>query len=101
MAEKSFMINTNDVAKSITNIDEKRQRFQDECKRLFEEVTALTSVWSGSTAQAFNAEISQYSQTISELNKLLLNFAENVKSAIRTYEDVDRNLAEKAKSVKK
>ena len=101
MAEKSFMIKTDEVAKSISSINEKRQRFQDECKRLFEEVQSLTKVWSGETAQTFNAEIAQYSETIAEMDKLLMNFVDNVGNAIKTYEEADRILAGKAKSIKK
>jgi WXG100 family type VII secretion target len=99
MADRSFMIKTEDVARAIENINNKTQLFSSETKKLYSEVENLAVTWKGATSASFNAELNEYRNVIDELTSLLSKFIEGVSKANRHYAETDNALAEKAKSL--
>ena len=99
MADRSFMIKTEDVARAIENISNKTQLFSSETKKLYSEVENLAVTWKGATSASFNAELNEYRNVIDELTSLLSKFIEGVSKANRHYAETDNALAEKAKSL--
>ena len=71
MADSSFMIKTEDVARAVESINNKAQLFGSETKKLYSEVENLAVTWKGATSASFNAELNEYRNVIDELISLL------------------------------
>jgi WXG100 family type VII secretion target len=99
MADRSFMVKTEEVSKAVESLSNKLQLFGTETKKLYDEVENLSVSWKGATSASFNAELNEYRNVINELMSLLSKFVEGVSKANRNYAETDNALAEKAKSM--
>ena len=99
MADKKFMVKTEDVVKSANIIKEKAARFEVEYKRLYSETENLSVDWKGQSSSAFNSSLNQYKGKLQEMSKLLETFNTAVLQATKKYDDTDAQLAAKAASL--
>jgi WXG100 family type VII secretion target len=98
MADSSFMIKPEEVAKSAGVIQDKAQLFTTETSKLYSEVENLSVSWKGETSDAFNADLNEYKNTLNEMITLLNKFIQGVTTSVKNYSDVDKALADKAKT---
>jgi WXG100 family type VII secretion target len=99
MADKKFMVKTEEVIKSANIIKEKAAKFEAEYKKLYSETATLTVEWKGQSSSAFNTSLNEYRTKLDEMSKLLETFNAAILQATKKYNDTDANLASKVNSL--
>ena len=99
MADKKFMVKTEDIVKSANIIREKATRFELEYKKLYSETENLSVEWKGQSSSAFNSSLNEYKVKLEEMTKLLETFNVAILQAAKKYDDTDAQLASKASSL--
>lgn len=99
MADKKFMVKTEDIVKSANIIKEKSARFEAEYKKLYSEIANLSVDWKGQSSSAFNSSLNEYKGKLEEMSKLLETFNAAILQAAKKYDDTDAQLASRASSL--
>jgi WXG100 family type VII secretion target len=88
MAAK-FAVETEVVEKAIVVMTEKANALKTMAKTLDDEVSSLSMQWKGNASAQFNAELTQYQQTLIDMANITLNFVEQMRSALYQYRKAD------------
>jgi WXG100 family type VII secretion target len=96
MAAK-FAVETEVVEKAIVVMTEKANALTTMAKTLEDEVSSLSLQWKGNAAAQFNAELSQYQQTLIDMANITKNFTEQMRSALYNYRKADEVIVHKLK----
>lgn len=99
MADKKFMVKTEEIIKAANVIKEKATRYEAEYKKMYSETANLSVEWKGQTSTTFNSKLQEYKSKLEEMSKLLETFNTALNQAAKKYEQTDSELASKASSL--
>ena len=94
---REWAVTTERLESSATVIDEKTAKYNTEWAKLYTELQNLRSAqWQGIASETFNTKLEGYRNDFEEMSKVLLSYAEFLKSAATNYKNTEESLKDAA-----
>lgn len=92
-----WAVTTERLESSATVIEEKTAKYNTEWTKLYTELQNLRSAqWQGIASETFNTKLEGYKNDFQEMSKVLLSYAEFLKSAATNYKNTEDSLKDAA-----
>lgn len=92
-----WAVTTERLESSATVIEEKTAKYNTEWVKLYTELQNLRSAqWQGIASETFNTKLEGYRNDFQEMSKVLLSYAEFLKSAATNYRNTEESLKDAA-----
>ena len=99
MANK-WAVTTENLVSSAGFIEEKTAKYNSEWAKLYTELQSLKSAqWQGIASDTFNAKLEAYRNDFEELSKILLEYANYLRSAADNYVKTEESLKDAASNL--
>ena len=96
----AWAVTTEKLTTSATVIEEKTNRYHAEYEKLYTEVQNLKATqWQGVASDTFNQKLDSYRSTFEDLEKVLLNFVEDLRTRAKNYEVTEDSITDGANSL--
>lgn len=95
-----WAVTTERLESSATVIEEKTAKYNTEWEKLYTELQNLrTAQWQGIASETFNSKLDGYKNEFQEMSKVLLSYAEFLRSAASNYKNTEESLKDAAGSL--
>jgi len=92
-----WAVTTERLESSALFIEEKTSQYNSEWAKLYSELQNLrSSQWQGIASETFNSKLEGYRNDFEELSRILISYAEFLKSAANNYKSTEEQLKEAA-----
>lgn len=92
-----WAVTTERLESSAAVIEEKTSNYNTEWEKLYTELQNLrSSQWQGIASETFNTKLEGYKNDFQEMSKVLLSYAEFLKSAATNYRNTEESLKDAA-----
>ncbi len=96
MAGANFTVETADLRKSASVIEEKTARYDAEWAKIYLEIANLRVEWQGQSSDQFNKQIEGYRNDFEELAKILRSYSEFLKTTADRIEKTENGVKDSA-----
>lgn len=91
-----FKVETRDLRRSATLIEEKTARYDAEWAKIYTEIANLRVDWQGQSSDEFNKQIEGYRNDFQELSKILTSYKEFLVSTADRIEKAEEQMKQSA-----